>query len=413
MSGDLLQRAWLLRDRKRFEDAIAVLHVHLAAEPESFHAWYELAVTRLLGGVDYRQGMLDIERALSLSPDSAAAHSIRSALLHASGRFQDALLAAGTAKSLNSEMAYAWFCEGNALLGMGMFLGAEGAARRALEIDPDHPSAPNLLSAALRLQQRFGEAQQVTDRQLERNPENAWTFANAGWAALNQGQRDKAENFFREALRLKPTLELARLGLRDAFKSRSYFYRFHMGLAFLHRNSELSGFIGAIAIVVGFFSVSMVVLTLHPAAVGGFIGSFLLMLGPMLADSLGHLILLKDRFARHSLNREEKLDCLFVGGLFFGGMSVLVLGAVVDARGMAALGGTMMGATVPGSLVFTNPSVLGRAVFGLTALGVVACGVMGVRLVSDPPAFAFLGMLAVFVTPKVSMIPALRRKKAG
>ena len=60
MSGDLLRRARLLRERRRFEDAIATLHEYLASEPESFSAWYELAVTRLLVGMDCRLGFLDI-----------------------------------------------------------------------------------------------------------------------------------------------------------------------------------------------------------------------------------------------------------------------------------------------------------------------------------------------------------------
>ena len=417
MSGDLLQRARLLRERRRFEDAIATLHEYLASEPESFSAWYELAVTRLLGGMDCRQGLLDIERAISISPDSGAAHSIRSALLHALGRFQDALLAAGNAKRLDPEMAYAWFCEGNALLGMEVFAGAERAARKALELDPDHPSAPNLLAAALRLQQRFDEAQQVTECHLGRNPENAWTFANAGWAAFHQGQHDEAENLFREALRLKPGLELARFGLRDAFKSRSLFYRLHLRhLAFLRRKSELINLLGAMAMLVAFVSVWVILAMLHPWAVAAFIVSFLMVFGPWLANGIGHLLLLKDRLARLSLNGGEKLDGLLVGSLLFGGMVVLVLGATSGSRGVASVGGTMMSAAVPGSFVFVNPSAAGRIVFSLLSVVVVTCGLVVLFHGSAQPiawVAIVVAMLVVLVAPRVALMPALRRKIPG
>ncbi len=417
MSGDLLQRARLLRDRRRFDDAIATLHGHLASEPESFSAYYELAVVRLLGEVDRRQGLQDIERALSISPDSAAAHSVRSALLQALGRFQDALLAAGEAKRLDPEMPYGWFCEGNALLGMHSFPAAEKAARKALELDPDHPSAPNLLSAALRLQQRFEEAEQVTDRYLARNPENAWTFANAGWTALDQGQRDKAEDLFREALRLQPGLELARLGLRDAFKSRSLFYRLHLRhVALFQRKSEVMGWLHAIPMLVAFLSVLVILAKPHPWAAGSFIGSFLLVFGPWLANGVGHLLLLKDRSARHSLNRGEKLDGMLVGGLLLGGTLVLMMGTAARSVAVASLGGTMMGAAVPGSFVFVNPSARGRVVFGLISLAVIACGIMELLLGSDRPEIQVLpivAMLVVLVAPRISMVPALRRKTPG
>jgi len=416
MSGDLLQRARLLRDRKRFEDAIAMLHEYLASEPESFSAFYELAVIRVIEGVDYRQGLLEIERAITLSPDSGPAHSIRSALLHGQGRFQEALLAAGTAKGFDPNLPYAWACEANALLCMGAYPGAERAARRALEIDPDHPSASSLLIGALRLQERFSEAEEVSAHFLGRNPESASTMANAGWVALNQGQREKAEDLFREALRLNPRLELGRLGLRDAFKARSLFYRLHLRLTALYQKTELIGLISFVGMVVALFSVIAILMTLHPLAVVTFIASFLLIFGPLLADSFGHLLLLKDPFARHSLNSGEKLDCLTVGGILFGGVLVLSLGAVARSADVASLGGAMMGAAVPGSFVFMNPSVVGRIVFGLMTLGVVACGVMALLLGQDNPeatVWVIVAMLVVLVTPRISMMPALRKKKPG
>jgi Tfp pilus assembly protein PilF len=413
MSGQLLQRARLLRERRRFEDAIAALHESLASEPECFITYYELAVTRLLGGVDYRQGLRDIERALSISPDSAAAHSIRSAILHAMGRFQDALLAAGKAKRLDPELPYAWFCEGNALLGLGEFSSAETATRKALELDPDHPAAPNLLTAALRSQQRFGEAEQVARRHLERDPENAWTFANAGWTALEQGQRDKAENLFREALRLEPGVELARLGLRDAFKARSLFYRLHLRhVAFMRRGSEAIGWLVSIPMLVGFLSVLVILANLHPVAVGLFVGCFLVIFGPFLANGVGHLLLVMDRFARHSLNRGEKLDGLLVGVLLVGGMAVLILGTAVRSVGVVSLGGAMMGAAVPGSFVFVNRSTKGGMFFGLVSLAVVGCGIRALLLGSDDPeaaVWAIAAMLIVFVCPQISTSAALKR----
>lgn len=389
-----------------------MLHEYLASEPESFAAYYELAVTRVIEGVDYRQGLLEIERAIALSPDSGPAHAIRSALLHGQGRYQDALLAAGTAKRLKPELAFAWFCEANALLDMGVYPGAEQVARKALEIDPDHPSAPNVLTAALRLQERFSEAEEVSELHLGRNPECASTIAQAGWVALNQGQREKAENLFREALRLRPGLELGRLGMRDAFKSRSLFYRLNLRrAALIGREIKWIDNLAVLTLLVAFVSVWGVLLTIHPVAVGVFLVSFLLTFGACLADGVGHLLLLKDRFARHSLNRGEKLDGPVVGALLFGGVLVLVIGAIMRSAGMAALGGSLMGAAVPASFVFVNPSTKGRMVFGSISLAVIACGITVLLLGPDRLESRVLvaaASIVVLVTPTMALKPSLR-----
>ena len=50
-------RARLLRDSRRFPEAVAALHQHLAADPDSFLAHYELAVTRFLEGDSYRKAL--------------------------------------------------------------------------------------------------------------------------------------------------------------------------------------------------------------------------------------------------------------------------------------------------------------------------------------------------------------------
>jgi hypothetical protein len=332
--------------------------------------------------------------------------------LHGLGKYQDALLAAGTAKRLKPDLAFAWFCEANALLGMGVYPGAERAARKALEIEPDHPSAPNVLTAALRLQERFSEAEEVSELHLGRYPECASTIAQAGWLALNQGQREKAENLFREALRLRPGLELGRTGMRDAFKSRSLFYRLNLRRASLiGREIKWIDNLAVLTLFVAFVSVWGVLLTIHPVAVGVFLVSFLLTLGGCLANSVGHLLILKDRLARHSLNRGEKLDGAVVGGLLFCGVVILLMGAAMQSAGVAALGGALMGAAVPASFVFVNPSTKGRMVFGSMSLAVIACGIPVLLLGPDRLESRVLVAVAafvVFVAPTMALKPSLQ-----
>ena len=424
MSDHLLQRARLLRDHHRYDEAIAAIHQYLAADPDSFSAHYELAVVRLLEGSNKTKALEDIDRAISLLPDHPGAHAMRSTILHALDRDKEALAAADEARRLDPEMAFAWFCRGNALLSMRELKGAEEAARKALELDSDLMDASNLLATVLRLQKRFGEAEVEIDRHLERDPENAWTFATAGWTALNRGQRDKAEQLFREALRLDPLLEHARLGLREAYKARSSFYRLYLKwVFFLQRHSEKNQWLILIGIFIAFRFGRALLAAIHPlAAVPLVVAYMLFAFGGWLASGLGHFLLLKDPLARLSLNRKEKLDGLVVGGLFFTGLLLLVLGVTVLPAGLAFLGGAMVAASVPGSLVCDNPSVKGRIVFGVTALTILGCGAVicvhgfskaaGEPLLNETTGPMFtLGMMALAVTTWIGGIPSLRQEK--
>ena len=64
MSDHLLQRARLLRDHHRYDEAIAAIHQYLAADPDSFSAHYELAVARMLEGSNKTKALEDTEYGL-------------------------------------------------------------------------------------------------------------------------------------------------------------------------------------------------------------------------------------------------------------------------------------------------------------------------------------------------------------
>jgi tetratricopeptide (TPR) repeat protein len=412
MTGHPLERARLLRDRHRFPEAVAAVKEFLAMQPDHFIGHYELAVTRLMAGEEHGEALADIDRAIGRAPEHAPAHAIRAAILLPLNRAAEALTAADRALELDPEFAFAWVCRGRALLQLRRLEVAEVAARKALGLDPDLSDASNLLSTVLRLQQRFSEAEVEIDRHLERDPENAWTFATAGWTALNRGQRDKAEQLFRESLRLEPGLEHARLGLREAFKARSALYRLHLKwVFFMERHSGRNQWLIILGIYVAFRFGRALLAAVHPlAAVPLVIAYLLFAFGGWLASGIGHFLMLKDPLARLTLKRTEKLDGALVGGLFFGGLLLLLLGVTVLPAGVALLGGAVMGAAVPGSLVCDNPSWKGRWLFGATTLFVIAMGALAAA--GGGAGYVSAAVLAVALTSWIGGIPTLRRAAA-
>jgi Tfp pilus assembly protein PilF len=405
-----LTQARLLRERRRFTEARAAIHQHLASAPDDFSGHFELAVTGWMEGKDHRTALAAIERAIGLDPEIPGAHCVRSSILNALDRHGEALAAADEARRLDPENAFAWECRGHALLDLRRLPEAEEAARQALALDPLDETASNLLSTVLRLQQRFDEAEIEIERHLARDPENAWTFATAGWTALNQGRRQQAEELFREALRLDPEMEHARIGLREAYKARSAFYRLYLRwVFFMQRHSAQNRWLIVIGLYLAFKFGRVLLAEIHPLAVVPLVIAYLLFVfGSWLANGLGHFLLLKDRLARLSLTTSEKLDGAVVGGLFFSGAVLLAAGFTVLPVPFALLGGTLMAAAIPAGMVFDNESPMGRLVFGGLALLALGCGTFAAvwdltkspAVAADSPSGTLLtvGALAVFAS---------------
>jgi len=99
------------------------------------------------------------------------------------------------------------------------------SAEAGLALDPEDEDCVNVRAMALTRLGRVKEARSALGGQLARTPEDSLTHANAGWALLNQGEHRGAEEHFREALRLDPTSEYARSGIRQALQARHWFYR--------------------------------------------------------------------------------------------------------------------------------------------------------------------------------------------
>ena len=82
-----IQRAMLLRDHRRYDEAIAALHLYLASDPDDGDAHLQLAFTRLLKGGESKQALDDVDRAIALAPEQANCHAIRSSILHDLDRY--------------------------------------------------------------------------------------------------------------------------------------------------------------------------------------------------------------------------------------------------------------------------------------------------------------------------------------
>lgn len=416
-------RAQQLRERGRHDEAVATLLSHLAHQPEDAVAFLELALNRTEISGQLGQALADARTATGLMPGEAFPLSLQSRILSQLDRPKEALPLAESALALDPEFGHAWNSKCLALIGLSRWKEAEAAARSALGLDADDETASNLLAHTLRIQNRLDESEDESKRRLARDPENAFSFANSGWAALQRGDIKTAESLFKEALRIDPNMEHARDGLKQSYRARSAFFRAFLKWAFfLQRFSANHRMAIIIGLLVGFQVLKALAASVHPLLVIPVaLVYYLFVFGSWLSGGLANFFLLRDPVARLSLDRAEKLEGAVMGVLFFGGLVGLVAGFALTILPLAVFGGVMMLTALPASMVFTNSSKKGQTVFGLISTAVLVIGaVMAFDVATHPgreilegTADSCFGLIVLLVAGSTwfAMVPALQKNK--
>ena len=156
-----------------------------------------------------RAGRLDeaeafLQRALSLSPDTAVYHSNNSVILRERGQIEASLAAAERAVALAPGFAGAWYNHGISLAELARFAEALESYGRALEINPDYAEAWfNRGSVLLRLERGL-EAHENYARAVALTPDNTLFLHHLGVALDSLGRLGEAVPVYERALALAP-----------------------------------------------------------------------------------------------------------------------------------------------------------------------------------------------------------------
>jgi Flp pilus assembly protein TadD len=375
-----LAHGLLLQEQGRLEEAEARFRSVLAREPENDFVLGRLAVCQMGQAGRKRDALGSVEAAIRLRADEPFYHALRALVLADLRRGKEAVESADRAISLDPEDAFAYAAKAAAYCAIERWAEGEEWSRRALALDADHGMAANLLAQTLRLQGKGALEAEAAARLLEADPEDPFAHANAGWGALQRGDRALAEQHFREALRLDPNSESARGGLVECFRARSLFYRAYLAYSFfMQRFTSGRQWI----IIVGLYLVYQVLRrtlqSFNPLYAVPLVAAWLgLVLWVWLAPGVGSFLILLDRSARLALKPPERRQGLAVGGGLLLGLALALVG-FATSYGPALLAGCgLVASTVPAALAFDNESRTGRLVFG---------GIVG---------YIYLATLAVF-----------------
>jgi tetratricopeptide (TPR) repeat protein len=371
-------RGLQLRELGRYQEAAGCFTEALAQNPRDDFALHQLAVCQLHLPKGKTTALATIEQAISIEPNDADHHVLRSFILCDLERSRDALKAARTALELDPHLPTAFSAEAQAHLLDSDWPEAERSARAALAIDPDFSVAANQLAHALRLQNKMDENAGQIAGMLARDPDDADTHTSAGWSTLQRGDHRGAATHFREALRLEPDHASAREGMLTAFRAKSPFYRGYLRWVFFMQ--RLGG--GARwAMIIGLYLVaklSRLIFSGPYQAIGIALTAlyFLFVLWVWIADAVGNFLLLFDPFARIALRREEKIEAVTVGGGLVVGLAAVLAGIGSGQAALLLPGVAFIASVFPLAMIFTNEARLGAIASGVIAITVIGGGLL-------------------------------------
>ena len=404
-----IQRAEILHDHHRNEEALVLLNEILAEDPNCEEAHYQKTWVLLEIPGHKKEALESIHEAITLDPDFAPYTATKSIVLNRLDRSTEALTAAQTAIAQDPDLPMAWIAKAGALGDKNEWAKAEEAARKALELDPDETTAANLLTLYLRMQGKLDASSENIEDLLSEDAEDPFTHANAGWVALQQGDYAKAEKHCLESLRIDPENEYARSGLLEAYKARSLFYRLYLKwVFFIQKFADKGQWIITIGIYIAYRVLRGAMNSIHPV-LGAILGILFLIFvfGSWIASGLGHFIILKDRIARLTLKPAEKRDAWAVGGAFCLGLVIVIVGLTLAPIMVAAAGGVLMISSIPASRIFLNGALAGQVIFSLITLS--CYGLAVATAATNEISYAWAAVAIGFLSTWLGLIPNLEK----
>jgi len=231
MTEQIIQRASLLIEHKRFAEAERELRILLTTEPNHPYALALLGLSRTeLGSHDEAIGFL--KQALGQQPDNSYFLYLLGLVYLRKHNTKEAEKHLVSAISFDPHNADYYGTVAAIKLQEAQWEDALTYANRGLQVDPENLVCLNSRATALLKLDRKAESYQTIKEALQNDPHNSYTHSNLGWGLLERGDHVQALESFREALKLDPENDHAKAGLVEALKAKYWFYRAFLKYSF-------------------------------------------------------------------------------------------------------------------------------------------------------------------------------------
>ncbi|MDH5641823.1 MAG: tetratricopeptide repeat protein [Nitrospira sp.] len=336
-----LDRAGLLLQQGRYPLAEQEARAQLVAHPEDpfSHAFLALC---LYYQDNVSEATTEAEQAIHFGPDMPFSHYVMAKILLHRNRYADAEERIEEAIRLDPHDPDHFSLLSGIHFEQYRWDQSLDAARSGLAIDPDHAGCKNLEAMALVKLGRGEEAGVALEGALAKDPENALSQANQGWALLHAARHEEALGHFREALRLNPDLEWARLGIVEALKARNILYglmlRYFLWMSRLSPRTQWFVIIGAWFGYRALRDAAKSQPELAPIVLPVTIlyGAFVVL--TWTADPLFNLLLRCNRFGRLALSEEQTVASNWLGASLALALASVALWAITSSPAALSAG---------------------------------------------------------------------------
>jgi len=354
-SETILRRASMLLEQRRYSAAQAELRKVLADYPEHTyaHALLSLALAQdervgdAARSPEHMEQLVDATRhaelAIASDPNDSLGFYALAFARHQRRDFPASIQAGRTAIALDPYDADSYAIVSSSMLQSRQYADALEIAEQGLKVDPEHGSCTNLRSLSLERLGRGGDAIDAANAQLKRNPGDAGAHAAVAYAHLNRGEYKQAQVSFREALRLDPTNEFARMGMIEAINSGNFLYRtLHRYFVWIGRLDQRMAFglmIGFYLLINNIDRIAEAAPFIQPYTQAIILAYIVFALSTWIASPLMNTALRLHPFGRHLLNGKERLTSNLIAGLLTIGLLCLIGGWFASelSLGMAGL----------------------------------------------------------------------------
>lgn len=316
MTEQTLNRAEILVQQQRYQDAEPLLRQLLAAEPDNLQVLWLLAEIQIATNA-LKEAHELIDSMMALAPDHPHPFYLRARVLVKQEKMKEAVESLEEAIALDPEDADYPALLATIQVWRKRYEEALEQADRALELDAENILALNARTTALQKLNRTEEAHRTIEGALREDPNNSYTHSNFGWNLLESGDHKKAREHFREALQHDPNNEHAQQGMVEAIKATNPLYRGFLKYSFWMSNLTSRYQWG---VILGFYIGMRLLRAL--AASNEWLRPFLTPLVVLLAifafstwiiTPLSNLLFRLHPYGRFLLDRQERLASTFVG----------------------------------------------------------------------------------------------------
>ncbi len=251
MNSDIqLQRARLLIEQNRSSLAADQLRQVLASDPDIAEAHSLLALCLLENRDQWHDATREAELGVGLAPDSSLSHYVLASVFEKRNRLTEAMQSIDQAIQLAPEQSYFYGLKASIFGQQARWREALEAASTGLSMNAEDESCTSLRAIALERLGQTENAIQQAEAGVSKRPDSSMAHSTRGWALLQSGRYREAQEAFREALRLGPTNEMARVGMIQALNNNHFFFRMIFGFyTFIGRMAQWAQW----AVIIGMF----------------------------------------------------------------------------------------------------------------------------------------------------------------